>query len=209
MWVLGRGGLRAAHRLRQPGEPDPRARGIAAEFAIRSASARAVGAAAAVPDRGVLLAIVGGTLGAALELRRPARDAGREPRASAGARIALDARCYCSRSPSRSSLGCFRQAPLRIAKAVSISLKEGGQRSTAGARTPHPGNSCGQVALAVVLVVAPGTLHASKLMTVDRLQCDACSVRCRSPWRPYSKPEQRIAFFDQLGDLLRQPNVSG
>jgi len=99
---------------------------------------------------------------------------------------------------------------------VSISLKEGGQRSTAGgARTRiRSGLVMAEVALAVVLVVGAGLLLRSfqKLMTVDpgfnRERMLTFGVVL--PGATYSKPEQRIAFFDQLGDRLRQlPGVSG
>ena len=80
--AAGRGRFRAAHRLRQPGQPDPRARRIAAE-GIRhplGARRRPLAAAAPVPHRGRAARAGRRRARRGARLRRPARDAGRESR---------------------------------------------------------------------------------------------------------------------------------
>jgi predicted permease len=191
------------------------------EFAIRSA----LGAGRwrllrQFLTEGVLLAIVGGALGAALGfagLRALlAANPDSIPRAL---EIALDWKVLLFTLGISIVTGLiFGMAPLVHLReqVVSISLKEGGQRSTAGgARTRiRSGLVMAEVALAVVLVVGAGLLIRSfqKLMTVDpgfnRERMLTFGVVL--PGAAYPKPEVRVAFFDQLSDRLRQqPGVSG
>ena len=190
------------------------------EFAIRSA----LGAGRwrllrQFLTEGVLLAIVGGALGAALGfagLRALlAANPDSIPRAL---EIALDWKVLLFTLGISILTGLiFGMAPLVHLReqVVSISLKEGGQRSTAGARTRvRSGLVMTEVALAVVLVVGAGLLIRSfqKLMTVDpgfnRERMLTFGVVL--PGAAYPRGEQRVAFFDQLTDRLRQlPGVSG
>jgi putative ABC transport system permease protein len=191
------------------------------EFAIRSA----LGAGRwrllrQFMTEGVLLAIVGGALGAALGfagLRAMlAANPDSIPRAL---EIALDAKVLVFTFAISIVTGlAFGMSPLLhlSEQVVSISLKEGGQRATAGgARTRiRSGLVMAEVALAVVLVVGAGLLLRSfqKLMTVDpgfnRERMLTFGVVL--PGAAYPKPELRVAFFDQLSDRLRQlPGVSG
>ena len=191
------------------------------EFAIRSA----LGAGRwrllrQFLTEGVLLAVVGGALGAALGFvgLRAMLTANPDsiPRAL---EITLDARVLLFTFAISIVTGLlFGMAPLLHLReqVVSISLKEGGQRSTAGgARTRiRSGLVMAEVALAVVLVIGAGLLMRSfqKLMTVDpgfnRERMLTFGVVL--PGAAYPKPEQRVAFFDQLSDRLRQlPGVSG
>src|SRR4051812_18209454 len=191
------------------------------EFAIRSA----LGAGRwrllrQFLTEGVLLAVVGGALGAALGfggLRALlAANPDSIPRAL---EIALGWKVLLFTLGISIVTGLiFGMAPLLHLReqVVSISLKEGGQRSTAGgARTRiRSGLVMAEVALAVVLVVGAGLLIRSfqKLMTVDpgfnRERMLTFGVVL--PGAAYPKPELRVAFFDQLSDRLRQlPGVSG
>ena len=191
------------------------------EFAIRSA----LGAGRwrllrQFLTEGVLLAIVGGALGAALGVAglRAMLTANPDsiPRAL---EIALDAKVLLFTFAISIVTGlAFGMAPLLHLReqVVSISLKEGGQRATAGgARTRiRSGLVTAEVALAVVLVVGAGLLLRSfqKLMTVDPgfNRDRMLTFGVVLPGAAYPKPELRVAFFDQLSDRLRQlPGVSG
>ena len=177
--LQGAVGLRAAHRLRQPGEPDPRARRVAAEGVRDPLGARrraAGGCCGSSSPRACCSRIVGGALGAALGfagLRALlAANPDSIPRAL---EIALDWKVLLFTLGVSIVTGLvFGMAPLLHLReqVVTISLKEGGQRSTAGgARTRvRSGLVMAEVALAVVLVVGAGLLIRSfqKLMTVDR-----------------------------------------
>jgi len=99
---------------------------------------------------------------------------------------------------------------------VTTTLKEGGQRATAGTARARvrSGLVMAEVALAVVLVVGAGLLMRSfqKLMTVDagfdRERLTTFGVVLPGP--SYQKGEQRVAFFNRLQDQLRQyPGVTG
>ena len=191
------------------------------EFAIRSA----LGAGRwrllrQFLTEGVLLALIGGALGAALGfagLRAMlAANPDSIPRAL---EIALDWKVLLFTLAVSIVTGLiFGMAPLVHLReqVVSISLKEGGQRSTAGSARARirSGLVMAEVALAVVLVVGAGLLIRSfqKLMTVDpgfnRERMLTFGIVL--PAAAYPKPEQRVAFFDRLGARLEQvPGVSG
>ncbi|HTM25226.1 MAG TPA: ABC transporter permease [Vicinamibacterales bacterium] len=111
----------------------------------------------------------------------------------------------------------FGMAPLLHLReeVVTISLKEGGQRATAGSTRARvrSGLVMAEVALAVVLVVGAGLLMRSfqKLMTVDpgfnreRLTTFGLVL----PAASYQKPESRVDFFNRLIARLRElPGVT-
>ena len=191
------------------------------EFAIRSA----LGAGRwrllrQFLTEGVLLALVGGALGAAVGfagLRAMlAANPDSIPRAL---EIALDWKVLLFTLAISVLTGLiFGMAPLLHLReeVVTVSLKEGGQRSTAGSARARlrSGLVMAEVALAVVLVVGAGLLLRSfqKLMTVDagfnRERMLTFGVVLSGP--AYPRPDQRVAFFDRLGDRLKQvPGVSG
>ncbi|MEO6236101.1 MAG: FtsX-like permease family protein, partial [Vicinamibacterales bacterium] len=191
------------------------------EFAIRSA----LGAGRwrllrQFLTEGVLLSIAGGALGTAIGFvgLRALLTANPEsiPRAL---EIALDWKVLLFTFVVSIVTGLiFGMAPLLHLReqVVTISLKEGGQRSTAGSARARlrSGLVMAEVALAVVLVVGAGLLMRSfqKLMTVDpgfnreRLMTFGVVL----PAAAYPKPEARVAFFDRLMTSLGElPGVSG
>jgi putative ABC transport system permease protein len=191
------------------------------EFAIRSA----LGAGRwrlleQFLTEGVLLALVGGTLGAALGFAglRALLAANPEsiPRAL---EISLDWKVLLFTLAVSIVTGLiFGMAPLLHLREdiVTTSLKEGGQRTTAGSARARvrSGLVMAEVALAVVLVVGAGLLIRSfqKLMTVDpgfnRERMMTFGVVL--PGAAYPKPETRVAFFNQLTSTLSQlPGVIG
>ena len=104
--AAGRGRIRAADRLRESRQPDPRARRVAAE-GIRDplgARRRPLAPAAAVPHRGRAARARRRRARRGARVRRPARAAGRESRTAfrARSRSRSTGRCCCSRSASRS-----------------------------------------------------------------------------------------------------------
>jgi len=190
------------------------------EFAIRSA----LGAGRArllkqFLTEGVLLALVGGALGTAIGYAGVrallAANADSIPRAL---EISLDWKVLVFTLAVSIVTGLvFGMAPLLHLReqVVSITLKEGGQRATAGSARARlrSGLVMAEVALAVVLVVGAGLLMRSfqKLMTVDpgfnREHLTTFGVVL--PPATYKKAEDRVAFFDRLQDKLREyPGVS-
>jgi predicted permease len=191
------------------------------EFAIRSA----LGAGRwrllkQFLTEGVILALVGGALGAALGyagLRALlAANPNSIPRAL---EIALDWKVLLFTLGVSIVTGLiFGMAPLLHLReqVVTLALKEGGQRSTAGSARARvrSGLVMAEVALAVVLVVGAGLLIRSfqKLMTVDpgfnRERMTTFGVVL--PGAAYPKGESRVAFFNQLSSRLGQlPGVTG
>jgi predicted permease len=191
------------------------------EFAIRSA----LGAGRwrllrQFLTEGVLLALMGGVLGTALGFGglRGLLAANPEsiPRAL---EISLDWKVLLFTLGVSIVTGLvFGMAPLLHLReqVVTISLKEGGQRSTAGSARARvrSGLVMVEVALAVVLVVGAGLLIRSfqKLMTADpgfnRERMMTFGVVL--PGSGYPKGESRVAFFDRLTSRLRElPGVTG
>jgi putative ABC transport system permease protein len=191
------------------------------EFAIRSAlGAGRFRLLRQFLTEGVLLALVGGALGMAIGfggLRALlAANPDSIPRAFD---IALDWKVLVFALAVSIVTGLvFGMAPLLHLReqVVTISLKEGGQRSTAGSARARvrSGLVMAEVALAVVLVVGAGLLLRSfqKLMTVDpgfkREHMTTFGVVL--PGAAYPKGDVRVAFFDRLMTRLRElPGVTG
>jgi predicted permease len=169
---------------------------------------------------GVILALAGGALGAAVGLAglRALLAANPEsiPRAL---EIALDWKVLLFTLGVSIVTGLvFGMAPLLHLRehVVTIALKEGGQRATAGSARARvrSGLVMAEVALAVVLVVGAGLLMRSfqKLMTVDagfnreHLTTFGLVLSGAS----YGKGDDRVAFFNRLLERLGQlPGVTG
>jgi predicted permease len=183
------------------------------EFAIRSA----LGAGRwrllrQFLTEGVILALIGGALGAALGYAglRALLTANPDsiPRA---ADITLDPSVlFFTLLVSVATGLLFGMAPLLHLRqqAVTVSLKESGQRTTAGAARKHVRGALvmAEVALAVVLVIGAGLLLRSfwNLMTVDagfnRSQLTTFGLVL--PTTTYNTPQSRVDFFHRLTDTL-------
>jgi predicted permease len=191
------------------------------EFAIRSA----LGAGRwrllkQFLTEGVLLALIGGALGAALGLIGLRAMLAANPQSIPRVlEIALDWKVLLFTFGISIVTGLiFGMAPLLHLReqVVTISLKEGGQRSTAGSARARvrSGLVMAEVALAVVLVVGAGLLIRSfqKLMTVDPgfNRESMMTFGIVLPSAAYPRPDVRVAFFDRLSERLRQlPGVTG
>ena len=162
---------------------------------------------------GILLALVGGALGAAAGfggLRALlAANPDSIPRAL---EITMDWRVLVFTLAASILTGIvFGMAPLLHLRedAVAMSLKESGTRTTAGLSRARVRGALvmGEVALAVVLVVGAGLLLRSfeKLMTADPGfdRDHLTTFGLVLPGASYQKAESRVEFFDRLMERLR------
>jgi len=191
------------------------------EFAIRSALGAGRGAILRqFLTEGVLLSLIGGAAGAALgygALRALiAADPESVPRSS---EIALDpAVMLFTLGVSILTGVLFGLAPLLHLRphAVNMTLKESGQRSTAGAARARVRSSlvAAEVALAVVLVIGAGLLLRSfwNLTSVDAgfHRASLTTFGLVLPTTSYANAESRASFFQRVnGELARIPGVHG
>src|SRR5215831_35250 len=191
------------------------------EFAIRSA----LGAGRwrllrQFLTEGVILALAGGALGAAVGfVGLRAMLAANPESIPRSLEIALDWKVLAFTAAVSVITGLvFGMAPLLHLReqVVSVTLKEGGQRATAGSARARvrSGLVMAEVALAVILVIGAGLLLRSfqKLMTADPgfARGSLTTFGLVLPGATYRKPESRVAFFNRLMDRLREvPGVSG
>jgi putative ABC transport system permease protein len=190
------------------------------EFAIRSAlGARRWRLLRQFLTEGVVLAIIGGALGAALGFAGLRAMLAANPESIPRAvEITLDTRVLAFTLLVSIVTGLlFAMAPLLHLReqVVTVSLKEGGQRATAGSARARvrSGLVMAEVALAVVLVVGAGLLLRSfqKLMEVDpgfnRTRLTTFGIVL--PASDYRQGQDRVNFFDRLTSQLAQvPGVS-
>jgi putative ABC transport system permease protein len=168
---------------------------------------------------GVLLALVGGALGAAIGFAGLRAMLAANPESIPRAlEISLDWKVMAFTFAVSIVTGLvFGMAPLLHLReqVVTLSLKEGGHRATSGSARARvrSGLVMAEVALAVVLVVGAGLLMRSfqKLMTVDpgfqREHLTTFGVVL--PGAAYRKADSRVAFFDRLIGRLRElPGVT-
>jgi putative ABC transport system permease protein len=190
------------------------------EFAIRTAlGAGRIRLLRQFLTEGVILALAGGVVGAALGYSglRMLLNANPDsiPRA---AEIALDPKVLVFTIAISIVTGLlFGMAPLLHLReqVVSISLKESGQRATANsARVKvRSGLVMAEVALAVVLVVGAGLLLRSfqKLMQVDAgfNRDNLTTFGLVLPVASYPKSADRVAFLNRITDQIKQlPGVT-
>jgi putative ABC transport system permease protein len=191
------------------------------EFAIRSA----LGAGRATILRqflteGVLLSLIGGTIGAALGYAALQALIVADPESvPRSAEIALDPQVLVFTMVVSIVTGLlFGMAPVLNLRqhAVNMTLKESGQRSTAGASRARVRSMlvAAEVALAVVLVIGAGLLLRSfwNLMSVDagfnRSKLTTFGVVL--PAATYANGQNRVNFFQRLTtELAGVPGVHG
>ena len=189
------------------------------EFAIRSALGAGRGAILRqFLTEGVVLALIGGTAGAALGYATLQALIVADPESiPRSAEIALDPVVLGFTLVISILTGMlFGMAPLMNLRqhAVNMTLKESGQRSTAGAGRARVRSAlvAAEIALAVVLVIGAGLLLRSfwNLMSVDagfnRAQLSTFGLVL--PTTTYSTPQSRVDFFKRLtGQLAQIPGV--
>jgi predicted permease len=191
------------------------------EFAIRSAlGAGRVTILRQFLTEGVVLALIGGAAGAALgyfALRALlAADPDGVPRS---ADITLDPMVLLFTLVVSVVTGLlFGMAPLISLRqqAVNMTLKEAGQRSTAGSGRARIRSTLvsAEVALAVVLVIGAGLMLRSfwNLMTVDAgfNRTRLTTFGLVLPATAYADAQSRVTFFQRLNaELARTPGVQG
>src|SRR5262249_41485970 len=191
------------------------------EFAIRSAlGASRFRLLRQFLTEGVILALVGGALGAALGCGGVNALLTTNPESiPRSLEIALDWKVLAFTFAVSIVTGLvFGMAPLLHLRerVMGMTMKEGGHRATAGSARGRvrSGLVMAEVALAVILVVGAGLLIRSleKLMTADPgfNREHLTTFGLVLPAATYPNADGRVAFFDRLTDRLRQfPGVTG
>ncbi|MBA2302013.1 MAG: ABC transporter permease [Acidobacteria bacterium] len=185
------------------------------EFAIRSALGAGRGAILRqFLTEGILLALIGGAVGAALGYTALQALIVADPESiPRSAEIALDPAVLGFTLLVSVGTGMlFGMAPLMNLRqhAVNMTLKESGQRSTAGAARARVRSTLvsAEVALAVVLVIGAGLLLRSfwNLTSVDagfnRSRLSTFGLVLPAP--TYSTPQARVDFFARLTTQVSQ-----
>jgi len=191
------------------------------EFAIRSAlGASRFRLLRQFLTEGVILALIGGALGAALGFGGVRALLATNPESiPRSLEIALDWKVLAFTFAVSIVTGLvFGMAPLLHLRerVMGMTMKEGGHRATAGSARGRlrSGLVMAEVALAVILVVGAGLLIRSleKLMTADPgfNREHLTTFGLVLPGSSYPNMDGRVAFFDRLMDRLRQyPGVTG
>ena len=191
------------------------------EFAIRSAlGASRFRLLRQFLTEGVILALVGGALGAALGFGGVRALLATNPESiPRSLETALDWKVLAFTCAVSIVTGLvFGMAPLLHLRerVMGMAMKEGGHRATAGSarRRLRSGLVMAEVALAVILVVGAGLLIRSleKLMTADPgfSRDHLTTFGLVLPAAAYPNGDGRVAFFDRLMERLRQfPGVTG
>ena len=191
------------------------------EFAIRSALGAGRGRILRqFLTEGVLLALIGGAVGAALGYGAVRMLLVADPESvPRSAEIALDPGVLLFTVVISIVTGVlFGAAPIFNLRphAVNMTLKEAGQRSTAGSARTRVRSTlvAAEVALAVVLVIGAGLLLRSfwNIMSVDAgfNRTKLSTFGLVLPTTTYPNAQSRVTFFERLtADLARVPGVQG
>ena len=191
------------------------------EFAIRSALGAGRGTILRqFLTEGILLSLIGGAVGAALGYAALQALLTADPESvPRSAEIALDPSVLLFALGVSIVTGVlFGMAPLLNLRqqAVNMTLKESGQRSTAGAARARVRSTlvAAEVALAVVLVIGAGLLLRSfwNLMSVDAgfNRSPLTTFGLVLPTTTYPNAQSRVDFFERLNARLAQiPGVQG